>query len=200
MLNRGFTLIELMVSVSIFATVAVIATGAVLTANNINKQAQAIKQTMDNLNFALDSMVLKLKKGGGYYCNSPISDPPVYPTSPSSSDCPGGGTSLAFKLADTDSSNSRSVFMYRLSGGSLQEARGQESDTGAITMSGFTSLTSSAITINDLKFFVLGNCEGGNPCDATASQPRVLISISGVATAGKQTSTFAVQTTVSDRR
>lgn len=59
--SRGFTLIEIMVAVSIFAIVALIATGALLTANRVNQRAQAIKLAMDNINFALDMITYSAK-------------------------------------------------------------------------------------------------------------------------------------------
>ena len=61
--NRAFTLIEIMVAVSIFTIVAVIAVSALLSANAVNQKAQAIKLAMDNLNYALDSITIKMKRG-----------------------------------------------------------------------------------------------------------------------------------------
>lgn len=196
--SSGFTLIELMVAVSIFATVAVIATGAVITANNINQKAQAIKQAMDNLNFALDSMTLKLKSGGGYYCAAAgdFADPPISPNYPSadSQDCTSNpGTAIAFKLADDPGPSNPRRFIYRLrtvaGKGQLQVAKGPDSGS----MSSFTPITNDQLDVKSLKFYVVGN-------NATDLQPRVLISLYGTATVGHQTSDFAIQTTVSDRR
>src|SRR3990167_5891431 len=79
--NTGFTLIEIMVAVSIFAIVAVITTGALVTANNTNRKAQAIKLAIDNLNFAVDSMVLNLGNGGRYHCITGGNANPNWPTS-----------------------------------------------------------------------------------------------------------------------
>lgn len=66
--KSGFTLIEIMVAVSIFAIVAVITTGALVTASNVNRKAQAIKVAIDNLNFAIDSMALNLQSGQYFHC------------------------------------------------------------------------------------------------------------------------------------
>lgn len=64
--QRGFTLIEIMVAISIFAIVATVAVGAILSANAANQKAQAIKLAVDNLNYAMDSMLLHLKQGTNY--------------------------------------------------------------------------------------------------------------------------------------
>lgn len=64
--QKGFTLIEIMVSVSIFIVVAFVVSSVFLTTNAATKKAQAIKIAMDNLNFALDSMVFKIREGTNY--------------------------------------------------------------------------------------------------------------------------------------
>ena len=74
--KSGFTLIEIMVAVSIFAIVAVITTGALVTALDVNRKAQAIKIAMDNVSFAMDSMVFNLRDGANYGClTNSITDP-----------------------------------------------------------------------------------------------------------------------------
>jgi hypothetical protein len=55
-----------MVAVSIFLIVAFITTSAFLTTNAAHRKAQAIKLAMDNLNFAMDSMALKIREGTHY--------------------------------------------------------------------------------------------------------------------------------------
>ncbi len=71
--KSGFTLVEIMVAVSIFAVVAVIATGALITASDINKKAQAIKLAVDNVNFALNKMAFEVRNGNTYGCANSVS-------------------------------------------------------------------------------------------------------------------------------
>lgn len=68
--KKGFTLIEMMVSLAIFSVVAVIAAGALLRIVDSNRKAQSIQSAMSNLNFALESMTRELRQGTKYYCNS----------------------------------------------------------------------------------------------------------------------------------
>ena len=56
--NRGFTLIEMMVSVSIFVIVALIVSGVLVQLSAAYKKAQAMRLLMDNLNFALEKINL----------------------------------------------------------------------------------------------------------------------------------------------
>ncbi len=64
--NKGFTLIELMVSVTIFAIVMVISMGAILTVVNGNKKNQTMQVAINNLNFAVESMTRSIKTGYDY--------------------------------------------------------------------------------------------------------------------------------------
>jgi prepilin-type N-terminal cleavage/methylation domain-containing protein len=61
--TRGFTLIEMMVSVALFAIVVMISMTAILSVVDSNKRAQAMKSVMNNLNFALETMTRSLKTG-----------------------------------------------------------------------------------------------------------------------------------------
>lgn len=64
--NKGFTLIEMMVAVSIFAIVALIVSGTFVILAQSYRQIQINRTITDNLNFALDSLTLQLRYGGEY--------------------------------------------------------------------------------------------------------------------------------------
>lgn len=64
--KKGFTLIEIMVAVSIFVIVAFIVTSTLLAILEAGRRANKIRLIVDNMNFALDSMTYKLKFGGEY--------------------------------------------------------------------------------------------------------------------------------------
>ena len=68
--KRGFTLIEIIVSMAIFAVVAVVAVGALLKIIDSNKKAQNIQAAVTNLNFAMTTMSRELIVGSKYNCNS----------------------------------------------------------------------------------------------------------------------------------
>jgi prepilin-type N-terminal cleavage/methylation domain-containing protein len=63
--KRAFTLIEMMVAVSIFAIVVMISMTAILSVVDSNKKAQSLKSVMNNLNFALETMTRSIKTGSG---------------------------------------------------------------------------------------------------------------------------------------
>jgi len=91
--TKGFTLIEMIVAVSIFIVVVVIAAGALLSVIQANRKAQSIKSVVNNINFAVEGMARSIRVGSDYS---------------------GGGSSITFLASDS------SVVTYRLHGTILQ--------------------------------------------------------------------------------
>jgi prepilin-type N-terminal cleavage/methylation domain-containing protein len=56
-IEYGFTLIELMMAMTLFGVVTVVSTAALLSVVDASRKAQAIQSVMGNLNTALDGMV-----------------------------------------------------------------------------------------------------------------------------------------------
>jgi prepilin-type N-terminal cleavage/methylation domain-containing protein len=69
--KRGFTLIEMMVAVSIFVIVAFIVVSALLTMSYAYKKSLGMRLLMDNFNFSLQSMSLNIREGVKYHLPSP---------------------------------------------------------------------------------------------------------------------------------
>src|SRR5680860_1604453 len=68
--KSGFTLIEIMVAVSIFVIVAFIVTSTLLVILDASRRANKIRLIVDNINFSLDSMSFKIKFGKNYTLNT----------------------------------------------------------------------------------------------------------------------------------
>lgn len=64
--NKGFTLIELMVAISIFMMIMIMAMGAVIVASDASKKADKLRTAMDNVNFAMESMTRSIRMGTSY--------------------------------------------------------------------------------------------------------------------------------------
>lgn len=62
----GFTLIELMVAISIFMMIMIMAMGSVLVASDVSKKADKLRTAMDNVNFAMESMTRSIRMGTAY--------------------------------------------------------------------------------------------------------------------------------------
>jgi prepilin-type N-terminal cleavage/methylation domain-containing protein len=72
----GFTLMEVMVAVSIFAIVMTVGIGALLTINNSYRKAQTSRQAIDSLTYVLESMSRSLRtaqiwEASNYYDGTP---------------------------------------------------------------------------------------------------------------------------------
>lgn len=171
-MKRGFTLIEIMTAVSIFAVVMTISMGSILRIFDTNRKSEALKAVMDNLNLAVESMSREMRFGSVYNCgNIPPTDDPE--------NCSGGNDIIAFKA------NNGSTIMYRLLNGTIEKS---------VSAGPFIAVTAEDIAISDLRFFVLGATPGDT------LQPKVLIKVKG--TAGVKISDqtdFTVQTLVSQR-
>src|SRR3989338_987870 len=68
-MKRGFTLIEMLVSVAIFSVVMLIALGSLLAMSESDRKAQTLKSVINNLNFSLDSMSRTIRTGTMYHCD-----------------------------------------------------------------------------------------------------------------------------------
>lgn len=183
---RGFTLVEMMVAVAIFAIVMTVALGALLSMSESDRKAQTLKSVINNLNFALDSMSRSIRTGSVYHCDSSQGSL----TAPR--DCEAtGASSLAYQPA------LGGTVIYRLETSSAVLC-GQTGQIGCIVRStdgGVTygAITSSEVYINSLTFYV-------NGAESAFVQPKATILISGVVkVSGMQTSPFNLQTSVTQR-
>lgn len=61
--NRGFTLVEMLVSIALFAIVLVITLGSIMTIVDVNRKSQSLTIVMNDLNFALENITRSVKTG-----------------------------------------------------------------------------------------------------------------------------------------
>lgn len=65
---RGFTLVELIVAIGLFAIIMTLATGAYLIIIAANRQAQATSTGIDGLSYAIEDMTRTIRTGTNYSC------------------------------------------------------------------------------------------------------------------------------------
>ncbi len=171
----GFTLVEVVVAVSIFTIIMVISMGSILAVFDANKKSQNLRSVMDNLNFATEAMTRTIRFGTNYHCD--INTGVI--TSPR--DCVAGADSISV----LDSTGAQVT--YKLSQGVIVRS-----------VAGIdTKVTSSDLNIQTLAFRVFGSSpySGGD-----TQQPEVVLDIAGYVGAKQTTkSSFSLQTTVSQR-
>lgn len=66
--TSGFTLVELIVSVAVFATIMLISVGTLLVFIDGNAKSQVLYITSANVSAALDTMTREMRAGYHYYC------------------------------------------------------------------------------------------------------------------------------------
>ncbi len=128
--SRGFTLIEMIVSVSIFTIVVFVAVGALLAITDANRKANSIRAVMDNISFAMEFMARSMRTGNNYGCEG-------------SGNCTNGGSFVTF----TDQSGIDVTYKYDTPSKSIMVKKGSGS---------FARITAPEVDIQQLVFYVTG--------------------------------------------
>src|SRR3989344_7745809 len=145
--NRGFTLIEIMVALSIFSIIMTISMGSILSVFDANKKSQSLRAVMDNLNVTLEGITRTIRFGAVFHCGGGDTSSPA--------DCLSGSNTMTVKAS------SGAFTTYRLSSGRI------------IRTVGGTDyfLTSPDVTVTNLSFRIIGS----SPSDSL--QPEAIIVI-----------------------
>lgn len=181
--EKGFTLIEILVSISIFAVIMTVSMGAILGVFDANRKSQSLRSVMDNMNFSVEAMSREMRFGSNYHCGSDslikLKEPQSCPTVPKSQ--------VSFLSSDATPTQ----ITYKLNGTQIEKAIGRPG--GATT---FIPVTSPEIKITSLVFYVVG----AKPSPTDKLQPKILMKITGSAGSKAGTeSEFTLQTLVTQR-
>lgn len=190
--NSGFTLIELMVSLTIFSIVMLISTGTLLTLIDVNAKAQALYMATTNLSFALDIITRDIRTGHAYYC-AQIDSGNHYGQDidlTGTSDC-SGKTFISFTR---DWSGERVSYRFRsgdASAVSIEQRVGDSSQE-------WYPITSSQVTITRFDIIVDESSTTGG---ANNDQPTITLKVAGYINNGLDTDTdFNIQSHIVSRR
>ena len=199
-LKSGFTIIETMVSVSIFIIIVMAGMTALLNANLVHNVSQNMSSIMDNLNFVMDDMTKNLREGDTYDC---INDIPSSVVATSGEDCKG----IAFKSGNDD--GTINYFVYYLddsSSGSYQIWRYSSNNIAGINdITNYTQMTSGdQLSIKNYQnvFSVLGAAKpilNAGTYTGDLQQPLVTIKLAGSIKYKNTETPFSLQTSVSQR-
>jgi len=173
--KKGFTLIELIVSLGVFSVVILIALGAVLHIQRASDYSQAILTAISNLDFAMENMSRTIRTGRSYACGRIIE-------LDQTADCQSSSS-----ISVTDQKGTSRVIYY-LENGHLMREKGSKD----------FSITAPEIEINQLNFIVRGSSDSPNDL-----QPSVMIMVSGKTRINglkeRDQAEFKLQTLVSQR-
>ena len=160
-LNHGFTLLELVISVSIFSLVVVAAVGIMISVFAAQAKAVAVKNVLDNARFSLELMTREMRTGSDIKYTA---DPP--------SGCPRNG--LEFTSYNQGSPQERFYYLEDTDGDTRPDAimRVAMPSAGNVDCSAVPpqQFTSEEIIIDSWKLQLRGNAIG-----PTDGQPRVTL-------------------------
>jgi type II secretory pathway pseudopilin PulG len=189
----GFTLVEIMVATSIFMVVMLIAMGSLIMVSGSAKKAKALNFTMDNLNFAMESMTRSLRMGVGYHCSPDEIN--INNTSVDPKDCSSGSFKIAFNPSKSFGAESGSIKMaYWI----VEKENGTYTIVRCSSNSSYcTGIISENIEIDGTSRFYVRGSEKESP--GPQIQPSVYLVISGSINIKNEKIPFAIQTMVSQR-
>lgn len=215
--NQGFSLIEMIVSLGIFAIVVTTAVGSLIVVMSNNQKLQAEQSAMTNLAFALDSMTREIRMGYAYVCGgAPHTNNPV----PGKGKIFQEGNSDHGDMDDTETmdcgsatgdtvnnKNIRGISFVEggesLSGGADNRRILYYYDSGLknimrrVGNETAQPIMSSGLTIENARFFVTGS-ETLKASNDT-KQPTVTIQIEATSNNNVTSKTYYLQTTITQR-
>lgn len=167
--SRGFTLIEIVVSVGIFSMVMLVVTAAYLTLIVMDREARTTNDVVANLSFAVDSIARNVRTGTSY-------------------SCAGAGNGTCSQLSFVDALGQNVTYLLK-SDGTIGQCT-----SNPCTAATAVALTDARISISALTFYVRGVGTGDN----VQPQVTISIRGSLTAQQGK-TVDFSIQTGATQR-
>ena len=152
-LKKGFTLVEIIISLAIFAIVALVAVGALIKVMDANRKAISLKTSINNLNFALESMSREMRMGSMYTCANANTTGNFLPSNKlnKSTSCSQDSWIIAFRSSKKNSYNNCNLtYAYKYVNSTFYKAEQTDSNNcnTPITQDDFYPLISEQITIN----------------------------------------------------
>lgn len=189
-LNAGFSLVEMLVATGIFMSIMTLAITSLISIMGANKKAHTIKGTIDSVNFAIENISRDMRMGTDYKCMLPDE-------TFTNVNCPLdiGSTAVRYK----NNLGTKGITYQFLANGELTR---QICDADYISNCATAKLisTDSGANITSMKFYVIGADHELDSPASTRTQPRVLISTSGlISVKGAGDTTFNLQTSISQR-
>lgn len=172
--EKGFTIFEMIVAISIFTVVVIVAVSSMLTLTAGEKKAITLQNTQDNLRFAVEAMAKEMRTGEGFPVDSASGDDEImYRTA--------RGQMVSYRLNKT---------LHGIEKAS-NETAGCSPPFGDNCYFPFTALE---VTVERLVFYVTGVGDDN-------FQPKVTIVVEATTPGVERTASYLrLQTTVAQRR
>ena len=163
-MKKGFTLIETLVSIGLFAIIVTIAVGGLARALRSQRQVASLLAANSNVSLVLEQMAREIRTGSDFFCaRDALGNPDPNPSPP----CRVRVVAPLIVNEIIFTNSSGEVVTYRLESGAIE--RGVEGG-------GFEKITGDNVAVQYLNFLLFGsgNSFRGNE---DGSPPRVTIAI-----------------------
>ncbi|MFA7285532.1 MAG: hypothetical protein WC011_01640 [Candidatus Paceibacterota bacterium] len=182
----GYTIIETMISISLFLIIVTMGMNSLLNANVILNKAKDARAIMDNLTFIMEDMSRNIRTGDQYKCSLDLSfsDPATDTES-----CITGGT-ISFREAITRDRWAYSIVSYDL-GQTFKILKTIDADATPVN---WVELTDEGIHLSNVSGF---SVVGAEPLPGDTQQPFVNIRLVGEMRYKGVVTPFALQNSVS---
>lgn len=200
--EEGFTLIEVMISIGLFSVIMIVGITAILGVNNTYRKSRTMRSAIDNLSFIMEDMARNIRLGSLYRCLDGDGD-----ISPTTIEDPTDGencSGIAFEpfydpvpgeddnLATAD----QVIYMIYPEGDLFKGIKGANFTSADLSNPG-VGLPMNSVDLK-IDYTTSGfTVFGSNPTDE--EQPSVLIVLNGTVNVGVNSTSFNLQTTVSQR-
>jgi Tfp pilus assembly protein PilW len=190
----GFTLIEVMISIGLFTVIMIIGITAILNVNNTYRKSRTMRSAIDNLSFIMEDMARNIRLGSRYRCINNITSDIDGTVIEDPLDSAGGGNCLGIAFEPfwnpvLGDSNDQVVYFLDIENQSIFKSL----DGGTTD---FLPMNSVDIQIDEV---TSGFTVFGAQSNIDGEQPSVLIILNGTVNVGGSSSSFNLQTTVSQR-
>lgn len=192
-MNRGFSLIELIVSLGVFALAALIGVSSLLIMVTAQRKAINIQSAYDNVRYTLEIMSKEIRTGDVYYCGAFFGL--IADLAPN--DCIAGG---AGAQAITFINALGKMISYRYNtavvGGNTIGILERKIDAGV-----YEQVSGNDINIQDIRFFVTGSKPSADEIAAGQIPFHAVITViaKGSVGVGRSLSQFSLQTSITQR-
>lgn len=201
--RRGYTIIETMISISLFLILVITGIGSLLNANVVHNKSRNVRAIMDNLSFIMEDMSRNLRTGYNYRCydvNHPWNNGSdvgsIVMETPRSCE---NGQVLVFEEAIVGIAGyPDDQWVYKISSTNGVYTIWKSTLGGAVNT--FVPLHGPEVVIDDnvFSFSVLG-AEPSSASNNNKQQPLVIIRLAGNIVYKNLDSPFSIQTMVSQR-
>lgn len=194
--TKGFTIIEVMITISLFTLFIITGIGALLNASYYHKQNQKFSSIMDTLSFIMDDMSTNLRTGSAYVCGAEDIGDPQNP------DCDINSHVLSFTNNNTTVVGGEK-WIYAFTQGADGYGDLKKSTDGSWPLSSNDNFNLNPQEVRfdaNSGFKVVGALPAtitGGPTDQI--QPYIVINLSGVVIFRGKEIPFSLQTSVSQR-